>query len=159
MKEELLQFLRQHQPMPDHPSPSEWEQFKKATLYFYSNPAEECIPLFLNAFGNWKDYEICESVQATLSQFPTKTILPYLKEALKSRQFAVKLWSADTARFFPHDSLVPHLEKLLNSTSIEVRLCVAAALEACGSKKARAVAINRLKYERDEDVIDILQSV
>ncbi len=158
MLEEMLKFLRDHQPMPDHPTPQQWTLFKKATLYFYENPTEECIPHFLNSFGDWTNFEICESVQATLARYSHEEVVPHLLRALKSEHFSVRLWCADTARFFPDNRLLHQLERLLNEESLELRLCASAALEVNGSRKARLIAAKRLKIEEDDDVIDILQS-
>lgn len=52
-KDEALDFLRQHQPMPpDREFTDEViRNYEEVRRFFLKHPYSECIPLFLNSFG------------------------------------------------------------------------------------------------------------
>lgn len=157
--EHWLDFLSQHQPMPDHPNPELMALYKEATSWFYNNPNKKCIPLFLTSFGDWEDLHVYESVQSVLSRFQPEDVIPHLKSGLQNDNETIRFWCCDTVRIFPDDSLVAYISPILESENSIVRYVAAAALEAIGSTYAKTVAAHYLLSETDEQVRDSLLNV
>jgi len=157
--QDLLEFLRKNQPMPDTPDEERLALFRQATTYFYDHPMPECIPLFLNAFAEWEDWSLHESVQSVLKKFKPAQVIPHLKKGCGSLYPAVRFWCVDTARYFPDDSLLPELSEMFDEERVDMHLVAASALEALGSAAARALAARLLIRERDEGVREILEAV
>jgi len=156
---EHLQFLKDHQPMPDEPDAEIMARYDAALDFFYRHPDPACIPLFLNSFGEWDDFTIYERVQYMLSRFPNATVVPHLLQAMASPHRGVRLWTADTACRFPDDALVPALTRLMKESGLDMRLVAAAALERIDSPAAQAAAASLLEQETEEEVREILAGI
>lgn len=54
-KEMALMFLTNHQPMPKDQELNESliSEYDEVRKYFLANPTQECLPLFLNSFGEY----------------------------------------------------------------------------------------------------------
>lgn len=157
--EESLAFLAAHQPMEDDPSEEKLSQLNEAVAFFFENPDELCIPLFLNLFGKWDDLETYDSIQWLLRKFPAAVVRPHLKQALSSPFDQVRLWSLDLARYFADESLLPYLAKALKEEEPLIRIIAAAVLESIASPAARKMAKQLLLTETEDDVREILESI
>ena len=157
--DEMLDFLKDHQPLPDHPPTRIMDRFKEILCFFYENPDEACIPLLLQAFSEWDDLTLYESVQSVIRKFPKGAVLPHLKAALMSPHYSVRLWCADTASHFPDRTLVPFLAKALEERSAEMRMASAVALEKIGDPSAAKAAAKALAGESDKEVREVLSAI
>jgi HEAT repeat protein len=145
--------------MPDAPGAEMLAQYKATTIWFYNHPDPACIPLFLNSFGEWRDWSLYDSVQAVIQQYSREEVLPHLVAGCSSKNEAIRLWCADTARLFPDEALIEPLAELLKETRIDMRLVAAAALECIDSPKTKDIAAAAIAGETDEEVRDILQMI
>ena len=157
-RDEALNFLSQHQPMPDNPPVQLLASYKTATATFYEDPDPACIPLLLNSFSEWNEWLVYDFVQCVIRRFSFDQVLPHLVAGLRGPTSCVRFWCADTARFFPDECLVNPLGELLRNGTAELRLAAASALKAIDSERARAVAKMVLPEEKDERVRTVLES-
>lgn len=156
---EALTFLAQNQPMPDDPPDDLFKVYREITEYLFNNPDPSCIPFLIGSFGRWDDWTVYDSVQSVLRKFPAKQVVPHLKAGLESDFENVRMWSGDSARYFPHPLLVEPLAQLMQNESAEVRLMASAALEMIEIPEVVRLAREQLPLETDEDVIDVLQQI
>ena len=154
-----LEFLAAHQPMEDQPGEEVMNRYQQAIRFFYENPNEACIPLFLNSFANWDDLLTFDSVQMVLRRFPASLVRPHLKQALESPSPAVRQWTLDVARYFVDDSFLPYLEESFSEEEPIIRMTAAATLEVLGTPGAKELAKRLLLTEKSDDVLEILEAI
>ena len=157
---DAIQFLEEHQPMPDNPPGPLMEGFLATTRHFYDNPDPACIPLYLNALGEWDDYlSLYESIRTIILRFPKHVVLPHLKLGLEARNKPTRLWCADFACYLPDESMIPRLRRMLKEEDPAMRMVAAAALECIGTSAVCEVAEEALLGEDDPTVRAILNAI
>lgn len=165
-REEALEFLRSHQPMPPEAEISDAlvSRYNEVRQHFVDNPDPVCIPLFLGSFGEGSGlgvYQLCDEVFA---RYTRNDVVPHIAEALRSPHPSVRSWSAEWAVGFPAAELIAPLETMLNSDDDHhARLAVISALESIwrGTGSCSALgAIGRWRpAERDPDLRDAIDEL
>lgn len=114
-KEEGLEFLRNHQPMPSDLDVDEETLIKwnEAREYFEANPCEEAIPLFLNSLCDGDGFETYGYLDGFLASFEPETLIPYFIDALKSPSPYVRSWAAELS-YVVHSGRKDFIEALLS---------------------------------------------
>jgi hypothetical protein len=153
-KETALTFLRQHQPMPpDNQLTEEFiQEYDEIRQYFISHPDPECIPLFLNSFGDGSGFGVYQLVEDAINIYSPDQVVPHLIEALRSNYPSVRYWCAQIAEYFPVPELVDPLQELLFSRDRDIRSAAASALEGITDRRVDALLQQALKFEADPDL-------
>ena len=163
-REEGLRFLRAHQPLPPDTSLDEEtvRGFDAVRDFFAANPDAECIPLFLNAFGDgmgFGTYQMCDDV---FRAYPQSSLTPHLAAALSSPHRGVRWWAAHWAMDFTTPELVtPLVQVLANQEDDDAHYFCLAALKFIwkehGTTEALTALQRRAETETDPDRIELLR--
>ena len=116
-REEAFRFLCTHQPLPPDTSLDEETigRFDAVCKFLAANPDPECIPLVLNAFGEWDGFGVYQLCDDVLRAYPQSLLTPHLVAALSSPHRSVRYWAAHWAMQFTAPELVVPLVQLLAS--------------------------------------------
>jgi hypothetical protein len=165
-REEALEFLRSHQPMPPESEISDElvSRYNEVRQHFVDNPDPLCIPLFLGSFGEGSGlgvYQLCDEVFA---QYSRVDVVPHILSALQSPHRSVRAWSAEWAVGFPARELIAPLEAMLNSEEDHLaRLAVISALESIWRGTGSASALGAIGRWRpavnDPDLRDAIDEL
>lgn len=147
-KEEALNFLESHQPMPsDENLSSELiGAYEKVRVFFKNNPDNRCIPLFLNSFGGKDGYGVYQMVDEVICMYDKELVIPYIMEAIRVDNINIQFHAIEFAADFPDKRLYPLLSGLLNSVDEDVIMASIIALAQ--------LALKNIYYY---DVLDDLQ--
>jgi len=157
--ETALQFLHDHQPMPDQPDQALMKRFQTVLLFFSDQPDPRCIPLLINAFGLFDDIHLYETLNQILRRFEPETVVPHIVEACRSHYPSVRFAAADVATHFPHPDLIEPLSELAREGAVLIRLTSIVALERIGGPAVHALARERLPLESDGEIRGILEDI
>jgi len=164
-RNEALNFLKQHQPMP-HDCDAEGdliEKYDEARKFFLAHPDEECIPLFLNSFGDWDGLGVYQMVEDVIVQYDKEAVLPHILTALKSRSDYIKYWCAQISSNFPDEALFAPLAELLKADNEDIMTAAATSLAqlALTGIMANEVtdALERACEAADEDTRDFIEEI
>lgn len=160
-KEKALSFLKENQPMPNDKNLNESiiGVYDEVRRYFLANPDEECLPLFLNSFGEYGGMGVYQLVEDVILKFSHDKVVNCLLEALKSKFNGVKYWCAQICALFPDEKLINPLEKLLNDSNQDIRMSVITSLSQIQDEKVITILKNQLSVEEDDEVKDFLIDV
>lgn len=160
-KEKALSFLKENQPMPNDKDLNESliSVYDEVRRYFLANPDEECLPLFLNSFGEYGGMGVYQLVEYVILKFSHDKVVNCLLEALKSKFNGVKYWCAQICALFPDEKLINPLEKLLNDSNQDIRMSVITSLSQIQDEKVITILKNQLNIEKDDEVKDFLIDV
>lgn len=160
-KEKALSFLKENQPMPNDKNLNEGliSMYDEVRRYFLANPDEECLPLFLNSFGEYDGMGVYQLVEDVILKFSHDKVVNCLLEALKSKFNGVKYWCAQICALFPDEKLINPLEKLLNDSNQDIRMSVITSLSQIQYEKVITILKNQLSVEEDDEVKDFLMDV
>ncbi|QAA33814.1 HEAT repeat domain-containing protein [Clostridium manihotivorum] len=160
-KEKALSFLKENQPMPNDKNLNESliSMYDEVRRYFLANPDEECLPLFLNSFGEYGGMGVYQLVEDVILKFKHDKVVSCLLDALKSKFNGVKYWCAQICALFPDEKLITPLEKLLNDSSQDIRMSVITSLSQIQDEKVITILKNQLSVEEDDEVKDFLIDV
>lgn len=122
-KEDALQFLCNHQPMPPD---EEWteelaKQYDQVRQFFINHPDPACIPLFLHSFGNRNGLGIYQLVDEVFQNYKPAQVVPHLTEALDSKHESVRYWTAQVCMDFPNERLIEPVLKALKYSNEDTR--------------------------------------
>ncbi|MHC1748065.1 MAG: HEAT repeat domain-containing protein [Cellulosilyticaceae bacterium] len=160
-KEKGLSFLKENQPMPsdknlDKSLISMYEEVRK---YFLANPDEECLPLFLNSFGEYDGMGVYQLVEDVILKFKHDKVVNCLLDALKSKYNGVKYWCTQISALFPDGKLINSLVVLLNDSNQDIRMSVITSLAQIHDDRVLPILKNQLNVEKDDEVKDFLIDV
>lgn len=160
-KEKALSFLKENQPMPNDKNLNEniISVYDEVRRYFLANPDEECLPLFLNSFGEYGGMGVYQLVEDVILKFSHDKVVNCLLETLKSKFNGVKYWCAQICALFPDEKLINPLEKLLNDSNQDIRMSVITSLSQIQDEKVITILKNQLSVEEDDEVKDFLIDV
>ena len=152
-REETIMFLKKYQPLPaDNQIPKAViEKYNDVRIYFLKNPDRECIPLFLNSFGEGDGYGIYQLVEDILRNFHPEEVIPHLKEGLSSPYPSVRYWCAQIAASFPSSDLIKPLAKVLSEGDFDMKYAVITALEQITGDSVTNVLKEAYKRESDPE--------
>jgi len=153
-KEAALLFLRQHQPLPDDSVLDEptLACYDACRRYFLVHPDTECIPLFLNSFGNGNGFGVYQLVEDVIVRFDKNVVLPHLIAALQNGSRDVRYWCAQVAESFPDSAVVAPLAALLSEDDVDMRFAAVNALSWTGIPEADLVLKKALKDEQEPEL-------
>ena len=118
-REEAIDFLRRHQPMPDQLTLSLKKRYLEVLDYFERNPENTCISLFINSLNNDMS-GIYSYVEEVLQKQDRTALIAEMKNALKSdniftlRQMCWMAWT------FEFEELESEIRPLLKHPDEEV---------------------------------------
>lgn len=160
-KEKALNFLRENQPMPNDENLNEnlIGMYDEVRKYFLDNPDEECLPLFLNSFGEYDGMGVYQLVEDVILNFQHDEVVKYLLEALKSKYNGVKYWCTQICSLFPDRKLINPLVKLINDSNEDIRMSVIISLTQIEDKKVLIILKEQLNVEKNDDVKNLLIDV
>lgn len=149
--EEILNFLKNNQPLPDENNITDEQinMYRNSIEYLdYVYADERCIPLLLNCFGSWYLFEIDKHVEFILLKFDKEIVEPYLIDALKSKNMYVRYWATHYACTFLSEKNIYLLETIvLNKNEYEeTRLFALIAMSFINEEKT-----NKYIKELSED--------
>jgi hypothetical protein len=163
-REEGLRFLRAHQPLPPDASLDEEtiRRFDTVRTFFAANPDTECIPLFLNAFGEGSGFGIYQLCDDVFRAYPQSSLTPHLAAALSSPRRSVRYWAAHWAMEFSAPEFVAPLVQLLATQEDDDAhyYCLAALQfiwEEHSTAEALAALQRRAQTETDPDRMGLLR--
>jgi len=134
-KEEALEFLRLHQPMPsefdddlDSETVDAWDAARE---YFTENPCEEAIPLFLGSIGEGYLFGTYQMLDGFFALFEPDVVVPHLVDALSSESSWTRRWAAEYASAVEsgRSDLIEALLKLLFDPDEEARTAAVITLK------------------------------
>ncbi|WP_321414144.1 hypothetical protein [uncultured Desulfobacter sp.] len=110
-KEDAIVFFLKYQPLPNDGEELEAiiSVFDDVLKYFLDNPDPECIPLFLNCFGQGSGYGVYQLIEDVISKHNESDVIPHLKNALQSKYSSVRYWCAQIAERFESEDLIDGL--------------------------------------------------
>jgi len=164
-KHEALDFLERYQPLP---SDAELEsqmfildQYDQVREFFLANPYPECVPLFLNSFGDGSGFGVYQLVEDVIIQFSKEDVIPCLIKALVSSHMGVRYWCSQIAGSFPDKRLIKPLRSLLmdNSNSADIKIMVVYALSRIEDEESQKILNDQLMVENTESIIRVLREV
>lgn len=160
-KEKALNFLRENQPMPNDENLNEnlIGMYDEVRKYFLVNPDEECLPLFLNSFGEYDGMGVYQLVEDVILNFQHDEVVKYLLEALESKYNGVKYWCAQICSLFPDRKLINPLVGLINDSNEDIRMSVIISLTQIQDKKVLIILKNQLNVEKSDEVKNLLIDV
>ncbi len=94
-KEQGLEFLRAHQPMPDTDDLTinceDWvREWERVCEHFTNSPCIEALPLFFGSFGGGDGYGVYQTLNGYIEKLDPEEAAPYFVEALNSPSAAVR---------------------------------------------------------------------
>ena len=160
-KEKAILFLKNHQPMPEDSKLDEQtiEMYDEVRKFFMENPDKECLPLFLNSFGEYDGNGVYQLVEDVILKFEHEEVVSCLSEALKSSYSGVKYWCAQICSLFPDRKLIKSLEKLLTEDSDDIRIAALTSLSIINDSKILTILKNHYDEEPNEEVKDFLSEL
>lgn len=160
-KEIALSFLKENQPMPNDKNLNESiiTTYDEVRKYFLANPDEECLPLFLNSFGEYNGMGVYQLVEDVISRFEHDEVVNCLMEALKSKYNGVKYWCAQICSLFPDRKLIKPLEELLSDSNQDIRMSVITSLSQIQEDKVITILKNQLNSEKDVEIKEFLTDI
>ena len=160
-REEALNFLKIHQPMPDdrHLDKNLIDQYDEARKCFLYAPAVECIPLFLNSFGIGNGLGVYQLIDDVLKKYNRDEVVPHLRTSLNSKHEGVRYWSAQIASNFPSAELIKPLKNLLRDNNRDIRYATITALEQIGGDIVKDFLETHLIAESDEEIKELVKDV
>lgn len=165
-KLEAISFLKQHQPMSDDKEleRKDIEKYKEVRKFFIDNPDEECIPLFLNSFGDKDGFGVYQMVEDVISMYEEEQVLPHILQALKSKYDGIRYWNIQVAANFPDPRLFMPLSKLVLDEDVDIKMASISTLAQLALNdiyKAEVIDILKQVCEEtdDEDVKDFGEEI
>ena len=150
-KEEALNFLRNHQPMPsdDCVTQKELDSYKECIEFFENNPDVECIPLFLNSFSKGRAFEGYDHVRFVFYKLPPENVIYYLKQYLYNENRNIRFWCAQFALDYSYSELTEPLTYCLKDPDNGIRTWAVLALKYIPEEKVTKIL--QEAYEREID--------
>ena len=135
-------------------------KYDEVRKFFLVNPSEECIPFFLNSFGEYDGFGVYQLVEDVILKFKHEIVVDYLKKSLRNENKGVRYWCAQIAASFPDNILVEPLSDLLTDEISDIRLAAITALVEIPNLNINEILISHLDRENDfyvkEFIVDII---
>ena len=130
-REDYLDFLADHQPMPSdyEISVAEGEYFAAALKYFEAHIDDRCVPLFINAVSAQTGLGMYEHIKFVLMGQRKSVVVEHLKAALKSANphivFRACWWAVDVQAA----ELTEQIRELVKHDDEDVRFAATSFME------------------------------
>lgn len=118
------------------------------------NYNEECVPLFLNSFGDFDGLGVYQLVGDVITKYPSDIVVPYLMDAIINGADPVKSWCAEIAYYFPDDRLIDCLGTLARHENFDIRWPAIFALTRIKSMRIVELFKELLLTENDKMAIE-----
>jgi hypothetical protein len=160
-KKEAIDFLKQNQPLPDDGEELEAiiSVFDDVRKYFLDNPDPECIPLFLNCFGQGSGYGVYQLIEDVMAKHDRPEVLTHLKTALYSENTSVRYWCAQIAERFDAEELLNGLINVYEKGDDDAKCASLTALSGIPNNKVVDLAKKALETETDEVLLEIAEDI
>ena len=160
-KKDAIAFLKENQPLPDDGEKLEAiiSIFDDVRKYFFDNPDPECIPLFLNCFGQGSGYGVYQLIEDVLSKYNESDVVPHLKNALQSKHPSVRYWCSQIAEQFESEDLIEELINVYEKGDIDAKCASLTALSGIEDEKVISLAKKTLEDETDEVLCEIAEDI
>jgi len=158
---QALSFLKEHQPLLSD-SEVDIEEIRgldEVRKYFIENPDPDCIPLFLNVFGQGSGFGVYQLIEDVILQFSNEEVIPHLVKSLLSDHQGVRYWSAQIASSFPDKRLIEPLSSMLNEQDSDLRWAAYMALGEIRDKAIFSILKSALKNEKEPENYEILEDI
>jgi hypothetical protein len=158
---DAIAFLKKYQPLPDDGEELEAiiKDFDEVRLFFLENPNPECIPLFLNCFGNGSGYGIYQLVEDVIFKHDQLAIIHHLNKALYSNYESVRYWCAQIAEQLDSEDLLDGLINVYEKGNDDAKCASLTALSGIHHEKVIELAKKVLKEEKDEVLLEIADDI
>jgi hypothetical protein len=115
--DEALQFLREHQPMPDdhHITEEEGRTFIAILAHFEAHPDERCLPLLVGSVAPGTGLGMYQHIRFVFHRFPAEVVGPHLLHALRSPIPEVRYWGTDWALDIRWPGLRSDLQRIVST--------------------------------------------
>jgi hypothetical protein len=147
--------------MPSGPklTPELIRHYDDVRKYFLQHPIPDCVPLFLNSFGEDGGLGVYQLVEDVLRLFNPVDVVPHLNISLRSTHVGVRYWSAQTAALFPVPELIEPLATLLQDPNADIRYTAVMALEQIKDNKILQILNQALIHESEQDVRELISEI
>lgn len=151
-----IDFLKKNQPLPsDDMLEKDIEIFNEVRKFFLENPDSNCIPLFLNCFGDGSGFGVYQTIEDLLAEYDDSVVITHLKNALFSKFSGVRYWCAQMSARYESEELIDGLLNVYNKGDIDSKCAALAALSSYDDPKVIAIAEKALQDENDGDLLEI----
>lgn len=160
-REEALNFLEKHQPMPADVDLSEGliKKYDEVRKYFLHNKCTECIPLFLNSFGYIDGFGVYQLVEDVILNFSEEDVVPHIIKALDSKEYSIRFWNVQIAANYTNPELLPSFKKLLNENDFDIKYNTLTAIEQYSLILIKPILEEYLQGEDDEELKEYTKNI
>lgn len=99
-----IEFLKQHQPLPDDNDLSSEiiQQYDEIRQFFIQNPDDEVVPLFLRSYGNGDGFGVYPLVEDVLLACSREIVILEIQRVLEDLHIStsVRYWVTQNAEHF-----------------------------------------------------------
>lgn len=124
-KEEALNFLSRHQPMPPDGNLTQdiINEYDEVRKFFIKNPDKRAIELFLRSYGEGDGWGVYQLVEDFFYQCSDIDVKKRIKKVLEDQTISdsVRYWVIQTAAAFKDEMLRNGLEISLQSKNIDLK--------------------------------------
>ena len=124
-KSEALDFLQQHQPMPNDENITQdlIDRYDSARRYFISDPDKNAIMLFLRSFGDGDGLGVYQLVEDFFYKCKKSDVVESLKIVLEDEHVSdgVRYWCTQSAAAFADELLRPGISISKKSKNEDIR--------------------------------------
>jgi hypothetical protein len=119
--DQALEFLKQHQPMPDDFAITDTDgaTFAAILQHFQEHPDERCIPLLMGSVSEGTGLGMYQHIRFVFHRFPPDVVGPYILGALRSSDPCVRGRGVDWALDCVWPELLPDLQRIVASAEDE----------------------------------------
>ena len=132
-KDEALQFLLEHQPMPSEQLLTQEliNKYDDVRKYFIENPAKEAIPLFMQSYGDGDGRGVYQVVEDVFYECDINDVVISISNILENPLTAkgVRYWVTQLAASYPDKRLINGLNISLASDDGDISEAAIIALD------------------------------
>ncbi|EOC1429061.1 hypothetical protein ACI1AD_004357 [Cronobacter dublinensis] len=132
-KDEALQFLLEHQPMPSDQLLTQdlIDKYDEVRRFFIENPAKEAIPLFMQSYGDGDGWGVYQLVEDVFYECDINDVVMSISNILENPHTAkgVRYWVTQLAASFPDKRLINGLNISLASDDGDIYEAAVMALD------------------------------
>jgi hypothetical protein len=136
---DAIDFLSQHQPMPDDDKLSEdlVARYDEVRRFLVENPSNEGVRLILSSFGKGDGWGVYQLVEDAVASVAPEVASGHLTYALRSPFESVKYWAAQISANYDDRRLIEPLRDLLCDSSEDVRMAAVLSIEKYMSEELK----------------------
>jgi hypothetical protein len=159
--EEAMEFLKNHQPMPSDEDLTQEiiDKYDEVRKLFLANRVPECVPLFLNSFGDWDGFGVYQMIEDVIKKFEYSEVVPHIQKALKSQHRSVRYWNSQISAIFPSEELIKPLGDLLKDDDCDVKYASLTALSQIHNDFVRNLVRAFQKSETDFELLELAEEI